>query len=104
MSISRPIIRFANSKKWNQNHRWLRDQWDLMPGDPKECRKHAARCAELAVAARTPQLKAAFLGLSKNWEKLAIQLEDAFAQLAESQDIRSRVQETVNEARQLRKA
>jgi len=75
-----------------------------MPGDPKECRKHAARCAELAVAARTAQLKAAFLGLSKNWEKLAIQLEDAFAQLAESQDIRSRVQETVNEARQLRKA
>jgi hypothetical protein len=75
-----------------------------MPGDPKECRKHAARCAELAVAARTQQLKAAFLGLSKNWEKLAIQLEDAFAQLAESQDIRSRVLETVNEARQLRKA
>jgi hypothetical protein len=75
-----------------------------MPGDPKECRKHAARCAELAVAARTQQLKAAFLGLSKNWEKLAIQLEDAFAQLAESQDIRSKVQETVNEARQLRKA
>ena len=86
--------------------RWLRDQWDspLMRGDPIECRKHAARCAELAVAARTQHLKAAFLGLSKNWEKLAIQLEDAFAQLAESQDIRSRVQETVNEARRLRKA
>jgi len=44
-----------------------------------------------------------FLELSKNWEKLAIQLEDAFAKLAESQDIRSRVQETINEARQLRK-
>jgi hypothetical protein len=27
-----------------------------------------------AVAARTPQLRTAFLGLSKNWEKLAIQL------------------------------
>jgi hypothetical protein len=47
------------------------------------CRKHAARCAEIAVAARTPQLKAAFLALSKNWENLAIQLENAFAQLAD---------------------
>ena len=77
---------------------------DVIPGDAKDCRKHALRCAELAVAARTPQLKATFRELSKNWEKLAIQVEDAFAQLAESQDIRSRVQETVNEARQLRKA
>jgi hypothetical protein len=50
-------------------------------GDPKECRRHAARCAEMAVAARTPQLKATFLGLSKNWETLAIQLENAFTQL-----------------------
>ena len=74
-----------------------------MPSNPKECRKHAARCAELAMAAHTPQLRAMFLELSKNWEKLAIQLEDAFAKLAESQDIRSRVQETINEARQLRK-
>ena len=74
-----------------------------MPGNPKECRKHAARCAELAMAAHTPHLRAMFLELSKNWEKLAIQLEDAFAKLAESQDIRSRVQETINEARQLRK-
>jgi hypothetical protein len=74
-----------------------------MPGDPKECRRHAARCAEMAVAARTPELRAKFLGLSKTWERLAIELEDAFAQLAESQDIRSRVQDTVYEARQLRK-
>jgi hypothetical protein len=74
-----------------------------MPGSSKECRMHAARCAEMAVAAHTPQLRATFLGLSRNWEKLAIQLEDAFAKLAESQDVRSRVQETVNEARQLRK-
>jgi hypothetical protein len=74
-----------------------------MPGDPKECRKHAARCAEMAVAARNPRLKTTFLELSKNWEKLAIQLENAFAQLAESKDIRSSVRETVNEGRQLRK-
>jgi hypothetical protein len=63
-----------------------------MPGDPKECRTHAARCAAMAAAARTPYLKATFLELSKNWEKLAIQLENAFAQLAESQDNRSNVQ------------
>jgi hypothetical protein len=44
---------------------------DVMPGDPKERRRHSARCAELAVAARSAQLKAAFLGLSKNWDKLA---------------------------------
>ena len=52
-----------------------------MPGDPKECRRNAAQCAELAVTASTPQLKATFLELSMNWEKLAIQLEDAFAQI-----------------------
>ena len=50
-----------------------------MSGDPKECRRNAARCAELAVTASTPQLKA--MELSKNWEKLAIQLKDAFAQI-----------------------
>jgi hypothetical protein len=64
-----------------------------MPSDPKECRKNAARCAELAVAARTPQLKATFLALSKNWEKLAIQLEDAFAEPTESEAIGSNVRE-----------
>ena len=68
-----------------------------MPGDPKECRTHAARCAEMAVAARTPQLKGTFLELSKNWEKLAIQLEYGFAQPAESQDIRSDVRETLHD-------
>jgi hypothetical protein len=74
---------------------------DVMPGDPKECRKHAARCAELAVAARTPQLKATFLGLSKHWEKLAIQLENAFAQLAESEALGSKVQESLNESEKI---
>ena len=32
-----------------------------MPGDSKECREHATRCAELVVEARTPQLRAMFL-------------------------------------------
>jgi hypothetical protein len=57
----------------------------------------------LAVAARTPGLREKFLELSKIWEKVAIELENAFAQLAESQDIRFRVRESVDEARRLRK-
>jgi hypothetical protein len=70
-----------------------------MPGDPRECRMHAVRCAELAVTAETPQLKATFLGLSKHWEKLAIQLEDAFAKLMESEDAESRGRESLNETK-----
>jgi hypothetical protein len=72
-----------------------------MPGDPKACRRHAARCAELAVVPHTPQLRTAFLELCKNWEKLAIQLEDAFAQLSESEVIRSDVRESHNLSEQL---
>ena len=72
-----------------------------MPGDPKQCRRNAARCAELAVAARTPQLRTTLLGLSKSWEKLAIQLEDAFAKLTESEVIRSNVHESLNETKRL---
>jgi hypothetical protein len=72
-----------------------------MSGDPKECRRNAARCAELAVAARAPQLKATFLALSKNWEKLAIQLEDAFAELTEAEAIGSNVRESLNETKRL---
>jgi hypothetical protein len=68
-----------------------------MPGDPRECRMHAARCAALAATARTQQSRAMFLDLSKNWEKLAIQLEDAFAKMTESEAIRSHVQESLNE-------
>jgi hypothetical protein len=72
-----------------------------MPGDPKECREHAARCAELAVEAGTPQLRALFLELSKNWEKIAIQLEDDFAKLAENEVIGASVRESLDEARRL---
>jgi Zn finger protein HypA/HybF involved in hydrogenase expression len=72
-----------------------------MPGDPKECRRHAARCAELAVTVGTPQLRTTFLELSKNWERLAIQLEDAFAKLTESEAIESRAGESFSETIQL---
>jgi hypothetical protein len=66
-----------------------------MPGDPKEFRRYASRCAELAVAARTPQLRATLLELSKNWENLAIQTENVFAQLAETEAVTSNVQESI---------
>jgi hypothetical protein len=72
-----------------------------MPGDPKEYRKNAARCAEIAVIARTPEMRAKFLQLSKIWETLAIELENAFVQLAETEDIGANVRETLNEARRL---
>jgi hypothetical protein len=72
-----------------------------MPGDPKECRRRAAQCAELAVAARTPRLRATFLELSKNWKKLAIQLENAFALLVESEAIRLQVRESLDETKPL---
>lgn len=49
----------------------------FMPGDPKECRKNASRCADLAHAARTPELKQTLIELSRNWLKLAIELERA---------------------------
>jgi hypothetical protein len=45
-----------------------------MPGNSMECRRHALRCAELGMAARTPQLKAMFLELSKNWKTLDLSL------------------------------
>ena len=54
-----------------------------MPGDPKECRLHAFRCAELAADARTPQVKSTLLELSANWQKLARDLEATHALLAE---------------------
>ena len=43
--------------------------------------------AESAVAARTQQLRTTFLELSRNWKKLAIQPEGAFAKLTESERI-----------------
>jgi hypothetical protein len=72
-----------------------------MPGDPKECRRHVARSAEMAVTAHTAQFRATFLALCKSWEKLAVQLEDAFAQLAESEALRSNVRESIDEAKRL---
>jgi hypothetical protein len=52
-----------------------------MPGDPKECRQHAASCAELANTARSSELRMTLINLSQNWLKLAIELERARALL-----------------------
>jgi hypothetical protein len=75
-----------------------------MPGDPKECRMRAARCAELAAAARTPQLKAWFLGLSKQWERLAIELENGFAKLVESEALKEGIQRSLDELKRTSKS
>jgi hypothetical protein len=46
-----------------------------MPGDPKICRQHASRCAELAHSARLPELKMTLIDLSRTWARLAVELE-----------------------------
>jgi hypothetical protein len=52
-----------------------------MPGDPKECRKHALNCTLLAKQASTEASKQTFLSLSKSWTRLAAELQDAGALL-----------------------
>ena len=47
-----------------------------MPGHPRACRENAARCAELAVAAKAKHLNVMLVELSRSWEKLAIDLEN----------------------------
>jgi hypothetical protein len=48
-----------------------------MPGNPKECRQHAERCAELARLASTPEGRETFLSLQMNWVRLAAELDQA---------------------------
>jgi hypothetical protein len=72
-----------------------------VPGDPKECRRHAARCAELAVAARAPELKSALLGLSKNWENLALSLEDIQGVLDEIEVIGADFKQAIDTSKRL---
>jgi hypothetical protein len=54
-----------------------------MPGNPRECRKHAVRCAELAMEARSPELAMMLTNLSKDWMKLAADLERTQALMKE---------------------
>jgi hypothetical protein len=46
-----------------------------MPGDAKECRQNALRCAGLAHTAKSPQLSMLLVNLSENWVKMADELE-----------------------------
>jgi hypothetical protein len=70
-----------------------------MPGDPKECRKHAARCAELAMTARSHELKTALLELSKNWENLAVSLEAVNGLVGETNIVTSDLPQTIDGTR-----
>jgi hypothetical protein len=50
-----------------------------MPGDPKECRQHAANCRRLAENATTPEAREHFGSLAAQWEQLASALKSAKA-------------------------
>jgi hypothetical protein len=48
-----------------------------MPGDPKECRQHAANCMQLAGSATSPNLRRSFIELANHWNNIAAELDDA---------------------------
>jgi hypothetical protein len=58
-----------------------------MPGDPKECRQHAERCAELARLASTPEARDQFLSLQMTWIRLASELDQARALIEVTQEL-----------------
>jgi hypothetical protein len=58
-----------------------------MPGDPKECRQHAERCAELARLASTPEDSNKFLSLQMTWVRLALELDQAGALMKAMQEL-----------------
>jgi hypothetical protein len=50
-----------------------------MPGDPKECRKHARNCLRLAEASTNAEITRTFVDLAHSWTRLALDLESAHA-------------------------
>jgi hypothetical protein len=66
-------------------------------GNPKEYRRHATRCAELAAAARPQHLKVALLVPSKSWEHLAIDLENGVVMFDDVEVVRSEVRQPLDE-------
>jgi hypothetical protein len=53
-----------------------------MPADPKEARAHAANCLHLAArASRSPTVQRTFTDLANQWNKLAEDLDNAYALL-----------------------
>jgi hypothetical protein len=52
-----------------------------VPGDPKEARAHAANCRQLAETASSPTVQKTFADLANQWNRLANELDDAYALL-----------------------
>jgi hypothetical protein len=50
-----------------------------MPGNPEECRAHAAKCRRLAAQATSKASKETFSNLAEHWEQLARELASAQA-------------------------
>lgn len=66
-----------------------------MPGDPKECRGHAARCADLALSSPSALARERFEDLAKTWLRLAVDLERSQALLDEWGDLRPKTPRVV---------
>jgi hypothetical protein len=58
-----------------------------MPGDPRACREHARRCAELAALVATPEEREHFLSLERTWIRFAAELESAAAFLNTMEEV-----------------
>ena len=62
-----------------------------MPGDPKECRKHARNCLRIAEASAKAEITRTFVDLAHSWTRLALDLESAKALLAAVEDMENAV-------------
>ncbi len=58
-----------------------------MPGNPRECREHAANCRQLAQSASGETAREKFLALAATWEGLASELESALVLLQAMDDM-----------------
>lgn len=66
-----------------------------MPGDPKECRNHAAHCADLALSSSSSLARERFEGLAKTWLRLAVDLESSQALLDEWGELQAKTPRSV---------
>ena len=57
-----------------------------MPGEPKECRKHARNCLRIAEASTNAEITRTFVDLAHSWTRLALELESAQALLVAVED------------------
>ena len=70
-----------------------------MPGDPKECRKHARNCLRIAEASAKAEITRTFVDLAHSWTRLALDLESAKALLAAVEDMENAVSVGTGRAR-----